>query len=981
MADQGHPRDATAQTLIYALGNLGGKQKSWMADIPPSAHTRPVMAVPPVAKRGRGRPRKYPRATVAPAPAPARDPAPAPASAYSEIDSTRNTQYPVTIFPSPTPTEDHTDEAPAQQTHPSENPSDPARDISTTTTAPGTATTTAHARIETPFLDAVRTMVPHPKRPFINSNGAGDKRLCIASSRLQPPTGTAGANNAPAPAEQPELSRPASHPQPAQSHYSTPPQDSIAPLQMAAPFRPPSTQSHGTNELPALALVQTNQMSVPQYGHQPHVNSTTLAGSWYTRSDCLAKLNSFRARHPPSLDNPRDTIRLVVLRDAVDQQDWAYLTMHQYYCALSIMPQAVPEVARHLPQIMDAQRLMHNILVSNKHLSPIMLDFFAHFPYPTWELSANYPLMFHLQNRLFCSFVVQSSNYGPWRDLCELRQCPPLAHELAVHLAIASPTFQRLVFTAVLRGMLQTPPDKAHREAQKRLESAAIEIFRQNQYDYYQREACLADLHPRNRFAQQEIEAEKLGWLTKLRSLVSEFAFLLRRPTFPAQQQTINPPQHQLNVVQQVRIPQRQYTVHSDEMSHPYVVQSPAQPGRRPERPCALPEQLPFSLHSHAMQPQGQAESQMSKKLLPPKGVVLSQQRQPHPARFSLHQAHLRSPILRVQTTLPPLYHVFESFARAPARLTNGNRSIEKWTFSLGPAFMQALVPPVKDNSNGPDIITVTEQSKTVRLRCIKWIGEGLPSEHEWATADTAWIPYSYFTLNGTSLQQRKKVHNGKDLPIDITGTIQEGDNVLEITTMALSTDTSYLKFLIAIEILGLQSHSAISKGLEINRMSKDQVLGQIKRKLSSTEDDDDIAIVESNMSINLFDPFSASEMCKIPVRGKTCLHHDCFDLDTFLQSRPRKGDASVPDLWRCPICNADARPQHLFLDGFIDDVSKTLRAQGLLQTRVIVVQDDGSWKPKAEERDPSGVSDDLPTPTAPLSTSIVRPEIIDLSD
>jgi hypothetical protein len=143
---------------------------------------------------------------------------------------------------------------------------------------------------------------------------------------------------------------------------------------------------------------------------------------------------------------------------------------------------------------------------------------------------------------------------------------------------------------------------------------------------------------------------------------------------------------------------------------------------------------------------------------------------------------------------------------------------------------------------------------------------------------------------------------------------------------------------------------------------------------------------VESNLTINLFDPFSASKICDIPVRSKACLHNDCFDLDTFLDTRRRKGDVSVPDGWRCPICNADARPNHLIVDGFLEEVKKQLDAQNLSNTRAIIVQQDGSWIPKPEVRDPYGVSDrgvsDEPatpsTAPAPLPTHI---EIIDLSD
>jgi hypothetical protein len=80
-----------------------------------------------------------------------------------------------------------------------------------------------------------------------------------------------------------------------------------------------------------------------------------------------------------------------------------------------------------------------------------------------------------------------------------------------------------------------------------------------------------------------------------------------------------------------------------------------------------------------------------------------------------------------------------------------------------------------------------------------------------------------------------------------------------------------------------------------------------------------------------------------------------------------------------------------LLVDGFLEDVKKQLEAQSLSQTRQIIVQQDGSWKPKAEVRE--GVSDDPPTPVlgrasaGRASVSVGRvsvpadAEVIDLSD
>jgi hypothetical protein len=73
-------------------------------------------------------------------------------------------------------------------------------------------------------------------------------------------------------------------------------------------------------------------------------------------------------------------------------------------------------------------------------------------------------------------------------------------------------------------------------------------------------------------------------------------------------------------------------------------------------------------------------------------------------------------------------------------------------------------------------------------------------------------------------------------------------------------------------------------------------------------------------------------------------------------------------------------------VDGFLEEVKQQLDAQGLSQTRAIIVQQDGTWKPKAEVRDPNGVSDrgmsdESPTPVVSRASLPAHAEIIDLSD
>lgn len=736
--------------------------------------------------------------------------------------------------------------------------------------------------------------------------------------------------------------------------------------------------------------------SSPRLPAVPTVPSPS--SSWYTGPECLGILNAFLASTPISPQSTRDLRRMSVLKDAVEKQDWAYLTMHQYYCLFSINPSAIPQGLLQQPDMDTAMKMMQNILDSNEILSPAVLVFFAGFPYSLQELGTRWPNTFQYHGQLFSLFISQARNCDGLKRICEKRRFPPVVRELAIDLRISSATFQRLLFTAFLRYIWR---HAAHSPQQIRFENDAVALFQQNQADFYHREALASQTHPSGQINHaQETVLEHRMWGLRLKQLGEAFESSLRSQTNQGvaltNQHALAPPHQPL--------PSPTYPQHPPQ--HPQTG-APLYPpldqlnqmapdpnatkrkrGRPPSstnqpRPSLPPVQRRAPIQQ-AQPPARQARPPVP--LLPPQGWTQPQQRIPNPARFGLHQAHLRSPVLKTRALTSPLYHFLEGYAQPPTRLTDAHQAIQRFAFTLTPAEMQA-VPALSPGVPGaPDIRMISDRSKTVRIRCIKWPGVKPLTDHAWAIADTSWIPYSFFTFNGKSLQQRKKVHNGKDLPIDVTGLLREGENVLEVAITAQNNDTSYLKYLLAIETLGIVTHETIKQTcLRNKRMAATNVIRGIKNKLSNNNnEDDEIAVVESNLTINLFDPFSASKMCDIPVRSVACLHYDCFDLETFLQTRRRKGDASIPDQWRCPICNVDARPQHLLIDGFIEDVAKTLAGQGLSETRAIIVQQDGSWKPKPEVRDPNsvsdrGVSNEPPTPRARSPPPPM--EIIDLSD
>lgn len=328
----------------------------------------------------------------------------------------------------------------------------------------------------------------------------------------------------------------------------------------------------------------------------------------------------------------------------------------------------------------------------------------------------------------------------------------------------------------------------------------------------------------------------------------------------------------------------------------------------------------------------------------------------PDPNRSALHQAHLRSPMLGPNTPLPDaprMYRHVVGFAVPPTKLKRA-AAVQHITFTISEAMWRRLAKnEAPTNPGEPPRRTLTDQSLNFRLRCCTCPTNGFATESSWIIADNYWPDEMSFRLNGHDLETRRKLHNGRYLPIDLTEFIREGTNDLQVIFTRLDMDRRRTNFAVAVEAVGVMTQEAIKNNLK--RVSAAESLNAIKKSLSGEDsgDDDDIVLTSSNMTIKLIEPYSGCNMVDIPVRGSDCLHYDCFDLEVFLSfcKRPHPGWPTVIDCWRCPICRSDVRPQMLIVDEFLLEVRQTLARQNALDTRAIMVETDGSWKVKEEER------------------------------
>jgi len=272
---------------------------------------------------------------------------------------------------------------------------------------------------------------------------------------------------------------------------------------------------------------------------------------------------------------------------------------------------------------------------------------------------------------------------------------------------------------------------------------------------------------------------------------------------------------------------------------------------------------------------------------------------------------------------------------------------------------------------------------------------------------DTRWPPHISIKLNNHVIDIRRHSQNGKDLPAELTPYIVPGQNELRIG-VAHSKPQPGCDFAVAVELIETLSHSDVLRYVQRHGfISEETTLGIIKSRLTGTADDDGISLVDKELSIDLADPFS-SVMFNIPARGIACTHMECFDLETWLNTRPAKpstkcphssvqcscpksSEPSNPDKWKCPICFKDARPYCLRIDGFLVKVRQQLEKEGKLHAKSMLVDADGTWNAIAEDDIDENTDDDEPItisarvkagpslpPVAPRNQAV---EVIDLLD
>jgi len=281
--------------------------------------------------------------------------------------------------------------------------------------------------------------------------------------------------------------------------------------------------------------------------------------------------------------------------------------------------------------------------------------------------------------------------------------------------------------------------------------------------------------------------------------------------------------------------------------------------------------------------------------------------------------------------------------------------------------------PEVRQISNAhPKEWLVKATTQILRFRCVK--DEGGKQKNDTRGTATHWPHNVYFSLNGHTLEPRRKAQWHKDLPIDLTTFAKAGSNTLSVFINKLQSESEE-KYTLIVDRVVLKTTDEIFKDVYARVRPTSEFIdtlngtqsanidrtGRTSSKLPDAisdgmADDDDILILDTTTTIPILDPMSSGRLCVQPVRSQSCRHAQPFDLYNFLQSRPRKpGDDVYAFEWSCPICKSYAGPETLQVEEFLVQVASELGRMGKADARAIVVGKDGKWVPAEEKTGSSG--------------------------
>ncbi|POR31788.1 Uncharacterized protein TPAR_07997 [Tolypocladium paradoxum] len=319
--------------------------------------------------------------------------------------------------------------------------------------------------------------------------------------------------------------------------------------------------------------------------------------------------------------------------------------------------------------------------------------------------------------------------------------------------------------------------------------------------------------------------------------------------------------------------------------------------------------------------------------------------------RHSLHLVYLRSPRRVPPEPYGTRYYQFVSHFAVEPKAVLAQAGLRILEFCVSQEDLSRVVR----TSDSCTLPTAPYCSGSLRYR-LRLCRAATPQmkKRDWPISPSFWPPHIFLTFNGEALHPRRRQHFHRDLPVELTGSLKLGKNLVEISlpAAAANLNTTATCFM-AVEVVTTLDYATVrSMIVGSKHCSLDETRREIARRLRPI-DSDDVIVENDAICVSVADPFS-SVLFTTPVRGVACKHIECFDLKIWLDTRRGKpshgrGEPSLVDDWKCPICGLDARPVSLRIDDYFAEVRQKLVEGGCGGTKKIRIKADGSWTPVQE--------------------------------
>lgn len=726
------------------------------------------------------------------------------------------------------------------------------------------------------------------------------------------------------------------------------------PSTMVPARQPPQRHPLPTTSAPrALSGIPTTQLPTPNNSPLTHPkNPLTIA-----LESALDPLKRAAQWETPQ-DAQIDSMRVQMLRDACCHNDMFYLTLHSIYMLATSSRQDLIQSLALAPAHFEGLSIVDALLGSNHLLTSQIHDLFMTFPCPLDAfLRQQLPLVHDIKN--FLSHL--SYIFPVLRDQAKARGSPPCPSELSYRLRTTSPVLQKAFFLSIIRDW---PIDF---EWQQR----ALWLF-----DYWS-DPARVPLKPTSLSQVQGITFEFARHCHQLRAQYLRDMSSVVQAQPPADNQSAQmPSQHRQIVPQSLAsapsLPQTsppaplpQHRLHAITTTNPlhphpaptippgHVLAGRSQPVRQPQsnNPSHISQ-------VHRTQEQTRSQTQLQAHDLPffPNNHYyrLPTLVQPLPRQTAAHQALTSSPKYNItdadagSTPQARLYRYIENIIMLPQTF-HKDAALFRWQVTIpSPLLFTKVKPPKLVGSFLSPESDVMSGSSQFRLKCMKQVLDG---DSDPAFLPAYWPAFISISVNGDfNVDIRRKAHYGTDMSTDITHLLLDGENEIAVG-ITFSPQEANVTYLVGIEVIRIKNHASVAAMAQ--HLPSANVKASIAAAIAADGDgdDDDLVVADPGVSIFLVDPIT-SQMWLTPVRSQKCQHRECFDLEAFLLSRTSRSKGSTltnPVQWKCPICNQDARPQNLIIDHFLVQVRQSLEERNLMETRTILVKEDGNWEIRGE--------------------------------